>query len=62
MFVQGVLLHVLLYRLHGPFGLEEPPSRAVEAEDAFGFGIFAPFVPVLAKEFGMTARNIAGGL
>ncbi|CAK8988664.1 unnamed protein product [Durusdinium trenchii] len=28
--------------------------------DAFGFGIFAPFVPVLAKTFGMTARNIAG--
>lgn len=29
-------------------------------EDAFGFGIFAPFVPVLAKSFQMTARNIAG--
>lgn len=28
--------------------------------DAFGFGIFAPFLPVLAKTFGMTARNIAG--
>jgi len=28
--------------------------------DAFGFGIFAPFVPVLAKSFQMTARNIAG--
>lgn len=30
------------------------------SKDAFGFGIFAPFVPVLAKTFGMTARNIAG--
>ena len=30
------------------------------SEDAFGFGIFAPFVPVLAKSFQMTARNIAG--
>ncbi|CAJ1405776.1 unnamed protein product [Effrenium voratum] len=28
--------------------------------DAFGFGIFAPFVPVLAKTFGMNARSVAG--
>ncbi|OLP77433.1 Tetracycline resistance protein, class A [Symbiodinium microadriaticum] len=28
--------------------------------DAFGFGIFAPYVPVLSKTFNMSARNIAG--
>jgi len=38
----------------------DPSSRYLRGEDAFGFGIFAPFVPVLAKTFGMTARNIAG--